>query len=136
MQATVTVTVKSWDEKRDGEVDDAHAIAQAKFTTEWSGDVTATSTCWLLLSYVAGDPSDPHSLVGPYTGYEQVTGSIGGRSGTFVIAAQGFHGNEVAHTDVTVVPDSGTGELAGLTGSGSYAATGMEYTLNLDYELG
>ena len=133
--ASITVTAKTWEENRVGDVDPAHAVAQARFTTEWRGDVTGTSTCWLLISYVAGDPADPQSLEGPYVGYEQVQATIGDRSGTFVLAATGEHTDSAARTSVTVVPGSGTGDLAGITGSGSYAATAMEYTLKLDYRL-
>lgn len=131
----ITITGKSWDEERVGEVAGPHAVARATFTTEWTGDITGTSTCWLLISYVDGDPDDAHSLVGPYTGFELVDATVGGRSGTFVLAASGDHRGGVARTDVTIVEGSGTGELAGIRGSGSYAADAMEYSLQLDYEL-
>src|SRR6478752_3780384 len=105
--ATITITAKTWDEERVGEVDPAHAVARATYTTEWAGDATGTSTCWLLISYVTGEPD---------------TATIGGRSGTFVLAVSGAHTGSVARTDVRVVAGSGTGELKGISGSGSYAA--------------
>lgn len=132
---TITITGKTWDEQRVGEVEGPHAVAQATFTTEWKGDIEGTSTCWLLISYVDGNPDEPHSLVGPYTGYELVTAQVGERSGTFVLAVSGDHRGGVAKTDVTIVEGSGTGELAGISGSGSYAAEAMEYELKLDYQL-
>jgi hypothetical protein len=133
--ATITVTAKSWDETRVAEADPVHAIARATFTTTYAGDIEGESTSCLLLSYVGGDADKPETLVGPYVGYEQVTGTLAGRSGTFVLEARGEHSGGVARTDVHVVPDSGTGELAGLRGEGSYAAAAMEYTLTLDYDL-
>jgi hypothetical protein len=133
--ATITITGKSWDEDRVGTVEDAHAVARATFTTEWRGDIEGSSTCWLLIAYVDGDPDRPETLVGPYTGYELVNGSIDGRSGTFVLAARGDHRGGVARTDVSIVTGSGTGALAGISGSGHYAADAMEYTLELEYEL-
>jgi hypothetical protein len=134
MHATVTVTVKSWDESTvAGEP--PHNVARAVFTTAYSGDLVGESTCALLLSYTGGDPADPQSLVGPYLGYEYVTGTLDGRTGSFVLAGTGHHTGEVARTEVTIVPQSGTGELAGITGSGSYAATDMTYTVELDYDL-
>jgi Protein of unknown function (DUF3224) len=133
--ATVTVTGKSWDESRVAEVDPVHAIARATFTTTYAGDVEGESTCCLLLSYVGGNPDKPETLVGPYVGYEQVTGTLAGRTGTFVLEERGEHSGGVARTHVRVVPDSGTGELAGLRGEGSYAADAMEYTLTLDYDI-
>lgn len=133
--ATITITAKTWDEERVGEIDPAHAVARAAYTTEWAGDATGTSTCWLLISYVTGEPDKPETLTGPYSGFEQVTATLGGRSGTFVLAVSGAHTGGVARTDVRVVAGSGTGELEGISGSGSYAAAAMEYTMVLEYEL-
>jgi predicted ATP-dependent Lon-type protease len=134
-KTTITITGKTWDEERVGEVEGPHAIARATFTTEWAGDIAGTSTCWLLLAYVDGDPDKPETLVGPYSGYELVTATLGERGGTFVLSAAGDHRGGVARTDVTIVDGSGTGELAGISGSGSYAAEAMEYTLDLEYTL-
>jgi hypothetical protein len=132
--ATVTVTGKTWEEARVADIEGPHAIARAHFTTEWAGDIEGTSTCWLQIAYVDGDPEQPQSLVGPYTGYELVEATLDGRRGTFVLAATGDHRDGVARTDITVVAGSATGELAGLRGTGGYAATAMEYTLELRYD--
>lgn len=133
--ATITITGKSWDEQHAAKVEGPHAIARAEFSTDWRGDIEGSSVCWLLISYVAGDPDEPHSLVGPYTGYELVRATIGERRGTFVLAASGDHRGGVAKTEVAIVDGSGTGELVGITGAGGYAADAMEYTMTLDYEL-
>lgn len=134
--ATITVTGKSWEESRVAEADPVHAIARAIFSTSYAGDIEGESTCCLLLSYVGGAADKPESLIGPYVGYEQVSGTLEGRTGTFVLEARGEHSGGVARTEVRVVPESGTGELAGLRGAGSYAADAMEYTMNLNYDFG
>lgn len=133
--ATVAVTGRSWEEDRLTEVDATRGVARAVFSTSYEGDIVGSSTAALLISYVGGDPSDPHSLVGPYVGFEQVTGTLDGRNGTFVLATRGAHTGGVARTEVEVVPGSGTGGLAGLRGAGSYAAGAMTYTLTLDYDI-
>lgn len=133
--ATVTIEARTWNEERIAETDASHAVASAVFTTEWSGDIVGTSTCGLLISYVAGDPAKPETLVGPYVGYEHVTGTLDGRAGSFVLAAHGSHDGSVARTDVQVVPGSATGELAGLRGTGSYSAGAMTYVLTLTYDV-
>lgn len=133
--ATIVVTGTSWEEKRIAEADAAHAVAAATFTTSYAGDLVGSSTCGLLICYLDGDPEDPGSLVGPYTGYEQVSGTLAGRTGTFVLAASGDHSEGVARTEVRVVPGSGTGELAGLRGEGHYAADAMEYKMELRYDF-
>lgn len=133
--ATVTVTGLTWDEQTVAAADPVHAVAAARFTTRWAGDIAGGSTCALTISYVDGDPADPHSLVGPYCGFEHVTATVDGRTGTFVLAAHGDHRGGVANTAIEVVEGSGTGDLAGLRGRGSYAADAMEYTLTLHYDL-
>lgn len=133
--ARVTVTAQNWDEERIDEIDAERAIASAQWTTTWSGDIEGTSICHLLISYTGGDPARPETLVGPYQGYEVVRATIGGRSGTFVLSESGAHSGAVARTEVSIVPDSGTGELAGISGTGSYAAAAQQYTLELDYQL-
>ncbi|WP_375485983.1 DUF3224 domain-containing protein [uncultured Jatrophihabitans sp.] len=134
--ATITVSVGSWDEERVVEADDQHAVARATYTTELTGDLQGTSTATLLLSYVRGTADDPHSLEGPYVGYEQLTGTLDGRTGTFVLALRGAHTGGVARTEAEVVADSGTGGLAGISGTGGYAAGGATYTMRLDYRIG
>lgn len=131
----ITITGKSWDEERAGGAAGPHYVARATFTTEWAGEIAGSSTCWLLISYVDGDPDHPETLVGPYTGYEVVTATIGERTGTFVLAESGDHRGGVARTEVHIVEGSGTGDLVDITGSGSYAAEAMEYTMKLDYDL-
>ncbi|MDP9091383.1 MAG: DUF3224 domain-containing protein [Actinomycetota bacterium] len=134
-RAVATVTARSWEESRVAEADSSHAIARATFTTTYGGDIEGESICALLISYLAGDPDKPETLEGPYVGYEQVSATLGERSGTFVLSASGEHTGGVARTEVVVVPGSGTGELRGLVGAGSYAAGTMEYSLRLDYDF-
>lgn len=134
-KTTITITGTSWDEERVGQVEAAHAVARATFTTDWRGDIEGSSTCWLLISYVAGDPDKPETLVGPYSGYELFTGTVAGGAGTFVLAASGDHTGGVARTEVRIVPESGTGALVGITGGGHYAADAMKYSMELEYEL-
>jgi len=52
-----------------------------------------------------------------YVAMEQVTGSLQGRKGSFVLQHSGTMDRGAASLSVCVVPDSGTGELAGLTGA-------------------
>jgi hypothetical protein len=133
--AKVTVTAQDWDEQRTDEIDAERAIANARWSTVWTGDIEGTSTCHLLIAYTGGNPAQPESLVGPYAGYEVVRARIAGRTGTFVLSETGAHSGAVARTEVAIVADSGTAELAGITGTGNYAATAQQYELTLDYQL-
>jgi hypothetical protein len=52
-----------------------------------------------------------------YVALERVTGTLDGRKGSFVLQHTGTMDRGVPSLSVTVVPDSGTGELAGLRGT-------------------
>jgi hypothetical protein len=51
-----------------------------------------------------------------YVAMEQITGTLHGRSGSFIVQHSGTMTRGVPQLSVTVVPDSGTGQLAGLAG--------------------
>ena len=51
-----------------------------------------------------------------YVAMEQVTGTLRGRTGTFVLQHSGTMNRGAPQLSITVVPDSGTGQLAGLSG--------------------
>ena len=52
-----------------------------------------------------------------YVAIERVSGTLGGRTGTFVLQHSGTMTRGAPQLTITVVPDSGTGEMAGLTGT-------------------
>lgn len=54
---------------------------------------------------------------GAYVAMERVSGTLGGRHGSFVLMHSATMTRGTPAMSVTVVPDSGTGELAGLTGT-------------------
>ena len=52
-----------------------------------------------------------------YVALERVTGKLQGRHGSFVLQHSATMKRGAPEATITVVPDSGTGELTGLTGS-------------------
>lgn len=52
-----------------------------------------------------------------YVAVERVTGTLHGKKGTFALQHTGIMNRGEGSLTITVVPDSGTGELAGLTGT-------------------
>ena len=113
-KATGSFTIKSWDEQPFAEVEGAPKLTQARVTTTYTGDLDGEGTSTLVMAYDGADAS--------YAGYERVAGSLGGRSGSFVLRLAGGFEQGAARTTWTVVEGSGTGELAGLQGEGGYVA--------------
>jgi Protein of unknown function (DUF3224) len=54
---------------------------------------------------------------GAYVAIERVTGTLHGQSGTFLLQHLGIMTRGVPQLSVTVVPDSGTGQLVGIEGA-------------------
>jgi len=73
---------------------------------------------------------------GAYVAIERVNGTLDGRAGTFVLHHRGIMDRGAQSLVITVVPDSGTGELAGLTGTmGIRIETGGKHYYDFDYEI-
>jgi hypothetical protein len=66
---------------------------------------------------------------------ERVSGTLGGRSGTFVLQHTGTLTRGEQQLSVTVVPDSGTGQLAGLTGKMGIIIADGKHSYDLEYTL-
>ncbi|MEX3786024.1 DUF3224 domain-containing protein [Paraburkholderia sp. BR14374] len=75
-----------------------------------SGDLAATTQGQMLsaMTNVKGSAG--------YVALEQVRGTLAGKQGTFVLQHIGVMNRGAASLAVTVVPDSGTGELSGIEG--------------------
>ncbi|HKR96965.1 MAG TPA: DUF3224 domain-containing protein, partial [Candidatus Angelobacter sp.] len=76
---------------------------------QWHGDLEGTSKVVMLS---AGDPRN--SAV--YVALERVTGTLKGRSGSFVLHHIGIMNRGVPQLTIEVAPDLGTGQLTGITG--------------------
>ena len=129
-RAEGTFTVASWDEETYQELDGKGKLTRARVGYRLSGDIEGEATWEALMFYRADDTAE-------YTGLQHVTGQIAGRAGTCVMAADGSYADGAARGTWRVIPGSGTGALAGLTGSGTSVATSEPPgTFTLDYELG
>ena len=94
------------------------------------GDLEATSKGQMLASGTGAAGSS-----GAYVALEVVTGTLGGRKGTFVLQHSATMDRGVPALSVTVVPGSGTGELVGLTGKMDIVIANGKHSYVFDYTL-
>ena len=124
----VIATVASWDENAYDEGEGLPKLSKATIKYTYEGDITGESTASLFMVYV-GEEAE-------YVGLERVSGTLDGRKGTFVTSGVGAFKGGVASSTWKVVEGSGTGELAGLRGSGTFEAPmGNKATLTFEYDL-
>lgn len=70
-----------------------------------------------------------------YVALEHVTGTLHGRAGSFVLQHSGTMSGAGQHLVITVVPDSGTGQLAGLAGSMEIVIEDGQHSYGFEYEI-
>ncbi len=127
IHATGSFAVKSWDEKPYSEIAGQPKLTRADVVYTYQGNLEGEGNITYLMCYSGNN-------IAYFIGYEQVTGRLNDRSGSFVLQHIGtFEAGAVKDT-VTVVPGSATGELSGLRGSGNCGGDG-EAVFTLDYEL-
>lgn len=85
-------------------------FSRRKIEKEFRGDLSAISR-GEMLSHSTETPGSAG-----YVAMEQVQGTLAGRRGTFVLLHVGLMNRGSGSLHVSVVPDSGTEELAGLSG--------------------
>ena len=127
--------IKSWDEQPTQEFDGGRKLTRADVVlagvTDGHGDALASGSFQAVLYYRADGTSSFVSLM-------HLTGTLGGRSGSFVLQGEGAYDGTTARSETTVVPGSGTDGLAGLRGTAVSASTHADYPfmpLTLTYEL-
>ena len=126
-QAKATFDIKSWDEKPYNEMEGAPKLTRASITKWYQGDVEGEGKLEYLMMYRTAGSAN-------FMGLERITGSIGGRSGSFVLQHIGTFEDGVAKVKLSVIPGSGTGDLRGMTGEGGFSVGHQPpYALTLDY---
>jgi len=71
-----------------------------------------------------------------YVAIERISGTLHGRRGAFVLQHSGTMTRGAPELSVTVVPDSGTGELTGLAGRMTIDIAGGKHSYEFEYTLG
>lgn len=91
--------------------DAAGPVGRFTFTKQWAGALTGTSTGTMLS---VGDPSTGTAA---YTALEVVEGELDGRAGGFAFHQYGTMVDGADELRYTIVPASGTGDLAAIAGT-------------------
>jgi hypothetical protein len=70
-----------------------------------------------------------------YVAIEKVTGTLNGRSGSFYLQHSGTMTRGAGELTITVIPDSGTDELADLQGKMNIIIADGKHSYEFEYEL-
>ena len=106
------------------------AIGRMFLDKQFHGDLEATSKGTMLAAGTGAKSSS-----GGYVALEIVTGSLKGRTGTFVLQHSATMNRGVPQLSITVVPDSGTGRLTGLGGKMNINIIDGKHSYDFEYTL-
>lgn len=105
------------------------SVGRMSLDKQFHGDLEATSKGQML---AAG--TDVEGSAG-YVAIERVIGTLNGRAGTFALQHSGTMTRGVPQLTISVVPDSGTGQLVGLAGRMTISIVDGEHSYEFEYTL-
>jgi Protein of unknown function (DUF3224) len=124
--------IESWDEKPYRELDEGGKLTRADVVLSGPDNGLTSATSEALMFYRADGTSS-------YVTVMHITGTLDGRAGSFVLQGHSTYDGKTARGQSHVVEGSGTGELAGLSGTGESVSTHDDYPfmpLTLRYDIG
>jgi hypothetical protein len=127
-RASGTFEVKVTPQATDGKAESA-PFGRMSIDKQFHGDIEGTSRGEML---TAGTDVEGSAA---YVAIERVSGRLKGRSGTFVLQHSGTMTRGAPQLTITVVPDSGTGQLAGLAGRMSITIADGKHSYELEYTI-
>ncbi|MFN7984159.1 MAG: DUF3224 domain-containing protein [Vicinamibacterales bacterium] len=113
----------------DAGTEDGVSLGRMSLDKQFEGDLVATGKGEMLtaLTPVKGSAG--------YVAIERVTGTLQGRAGSLVFQHTGTMDNGSQQLSITVVPGSGTGELAGITGTFTISIVDRVHHYSFEYSL-
>ncbi|MFG2819719.1 DUF3224 domain-containing protein [Kitasatospora sp. NPDC048365] len=135
MRASGTFTVKSFaptELKQEPEIATGLPVGVARIEKQFEGEVAGRSATLFTAAF------DQSTGVGTYVAMESFEGSLNGAAGAFnFVHSATTSGSDRTAEFFTIVPTSGIGALAGITGAGGLAIDeDGTHRMWFDYELG
>jgi hypothetical protein len=125
--ATGHIVVKTYEPQTYEQVAEGPDLVEIQVAETFSGDISGEGVVRFLQA-VRKDGS------ASFVGVERVTGTIGGRQGSFLLQDAGSLEGKTVKGAWFVIPGSGTGDLSQLRGEGGFTAElGQNASITLDY---
>jgi hypothetical protein len=126
-RADAVITVHKYEPSAYDEPAEGPVLTRIHVEESFSGDITGDGVVEFLQAARANGSAS-------FVGIERVTGAVAGRNGSFLLQDAGTVQDNIVSGDWFVMPGSGTGQLAGLRGTGGFRANlGESAQVHLDY---
>jgi hypothetical protein len=128
-RATGPFDVRVTPQAPDGTYEDAQ-LGRFTLDKQFHGDLEATGRGQMLTggTNIKGSAG--------YVAIERVNGALHGKRGEFVLMHTGTMAHGEFNLSIIVVPDSGTGELTGLSGRMAIIIDGKKHSYDFEYAIG
>jgi len=126
----IRLEIGSWDEQPHREFEDGRKFTRAEVSLKGGNGIESAAFEGLMFYRPDGTSS--------YLTLMQITGSLDGRSGSFVLAGSGTYDGSTASGESHIVAGSGTDALSGISGRATSSSTHADYPfmpLTLTYDL-
>jgi hypothetical protein len=125
-QIKAAFEVTNWEEHPFDDRPDTAKVTKATVTKDYSGDIEGSSVTEWLMAYADDGTAT-------FVGLERVSGKVAGGSGSVVLQHVGTFEDGAAKATLTVLSGCGSGDLADVTGNGTFLADpGGQVQLDLD----
>jgi len=101
-------------------------LSDVHLAQDFTGGLIGNGTARFLMAQLADGSAH-------FTGIERFTGTLAGRTGSFLLRNAGVLKDGVVTAEWLILPGSATGELAGLSGTGGVNPSG--YFLDYSFDL-
>ncbi|MFC9432399.1 DUF3224 domain-containing protein [Nocardia sp. NPDC057030] len=123
-----TIQAETWNQTPFSQIDDTVALTTISGTDRYVGDIEGTAS---MSGVTFGGAEDS----GVFYSLQRMECVISGRKGTFVVLLTGTFDPSSYGAEARVIPNSGTGELKGISGTGRLEPSSDGYTYTLDYTI-
>jgi hypothetical protein len=106
------------------------SLSRVMFDKVFAGELAATSKVEMLAART------PVTDSAGYVAIERIVGTLAGRNGSFVVMHMGTMTRGVSALSLTIVPDSGTGELDAIAGTMKIEIVEGKHFYEIEYSLG
>ena len=136
MKALGTFTPAKWEENTTDQISAVKKITKASVILDFGqGEIAGKATVEWLMFYSHADEKDQHNSFASFVGLMRFNGTLNGKSGSFVMADRGSFENGALNATLTILPGSGTGDLAAISGSAKYASSSTVVNFEIEYEI-
>ena len=108
---------------------DATSLGRMTIDKQFSGDMIGTGKGQMLTGMGGVKGSAAYSAI------ERFSGTVAGKHGTFVMQHTGIMTRGAQSLVITIVPDSGTDELTGISGTIAIIIEGKQHSYDLEYTI-